>query len=131
MNFQPYLFDPRGDGVRAPIRQTAAKGIGGLLPPNVAAKLYARRHAKPNAFASTITSRYNVSHVEPSSFSQMGRGRAQIKRSLGVTRSKHYHPLFGGSYVRSDPLKLHIGGKHVYRGGLVATRNAIINPGSY
>ena len=132
-NFQPYLFNPYGLGVYAPVRQTAVKGMGGLLPPHVASKLYARRHAKPNVFASTITSRYNVSNIEPSEFSQYGRGKARIIRNKGITYGPDYHPTYGGSV--SDPLMISLKGgkrtKKIGKGTQIATRNAVINPGSY
>ena len=75
MNFQPYLFDPRGDGVRDPIRQASIKTKRENLIPSVAAKLYTRRKAKPIVYNSAITSRYNITDVIPSNFAQHGRGK--------------------------------------------------------
>ena len=99
-NTQPYLFDPRGDGVRAPIRQTAIRNPTGLLAPAVAAKLWMRRRAARKPFASAINGLSVYSHVEPSAFSQFGRGR------LG--QASMPPPFFGG---KSDRLKLKIGGR--------------------
>jgi hypothetical protein len=127
---QNYIFDPRGDGVRYPIRQTAARGSGGLLPPGVASKLYARRHAKPNVFASTITSRYNAANVIPSSFSQYGRGTGYRRKAR--PSGTRYGQTFGGR--KSDPLRLFQGRGGYGRsrwGGAFAFRNAIVNPGSW
>lgn len=99
-NVQPYLFNPAGDGVRAPIRQTAIRDPNGLLRPATASLLYSRRRAKPNVFASTITSRYSAANVAPSSFAQYGRGRMSTttRRRLnpGVTSTRLYQPTYGG-----------------------------------
>ncbi len=98
-NTQPYLFDPRGDGVRGPIRQTAIHNPNGLLLPATAAKLWKRRHAAPKPFARAIKSLPVYSSVAPSAFSQYGRGRPGIGLPFPP-------PFFGGG---ADPLKLSIG----------------------
>ena len=72
---QRYNFKVPGDGLYNPIRQTALKDKHGLLQPSISAKLYSKRKARPKAFASAITSRYNSADVVPSSFAQHGRGK--------------------------------------------------------
>lgn len=130
---QNYMFDPAGDGIRFPIRQTAIVNPNGLLPRGVAAKLWARRHAAPDPFASAITSRYNASDVVPSAFAQFGRGSKADPLKLGrgrigfrriaqvIPSSSIYAPKYGGARR----------GKRRHRGGAIATVNAVINPGSY
>lgn len=96
MNFQPYLFFPQGDGVRAPIRQTAIRNPSGLLPRDTSTRLYQRRKAAPNPFATAIRSLPQYGQVRASAFSQMGRGR--------WGSDSIPPPFFGGSM--SDPLGL-------------------------
>lgn len=133
MNFQPYIFDPLGDGVRYPIKQARAVTPSGLLPPNVAAKLWSRRRAAPNVFSSAIHKESGAGVIKPSYFSQVGRGRENTqgyqRRPTPIVRWARYDPKYGGR-ISSSSFK---GGKilKVFSSGPNTKIVRRINPGSF
>ena len=86
MNTQPYKMDPRGDGIRYPIRQAPLRERHGSLDPSVSATLYRRRGAMPMVMNAGI--RGVRLPVGASSMSQAGQGRRRRARKVKVPAKK-------------------------------------------
>lgn len=106
-NFQPYPLDPRGDGVRYPIRQASIRFPNGNLPTYLAQKLYKARGAAPLVFNHTIKSAVGNLPIQASAFASYGSGR---KKKTGGRKKKT-----GGA----------ISGSGIYAAHRVMKRNAL------
>lgn len=86
--FQPYLFDPRGDGVRAPIRQAPLTSVRQNLTEALASKYFHKQGKYKKIFQSQIKPILKQSDfTRPSWSATFGRGRRKIKQNGGELHS--------------------------------------------
>ena len=111
-NFQPYIFHPEGEGVYAPVRQALLKWKDGNFSPSASAELWRKQKRKPHPFASAITSRYNITDVIPSEFSQAGKGKKHPKvgapKSIKIGMIKPGDINYGGKMIKGKSLGLNM-----------------------